>query len=101
LHAKITHAWLANTTHTSRHSLDIRADGSDYDVFFSAVQGADKTLVNKAGMSPVAVADKSKRVEIVNALAAHSMDQKAKVVEVVVKDANNGGTNPPDEPKQP
>jgi translation initiation factor 2B subunit (eIF-2B alpha/beta/delta family) len=70
-------------------------------VFLFAVQGADKTLVNKAGMSPVAVADKSKRVEVVNALAAHSMDQKAKAVEVVVKDANNGGTNPPDEPKQP
>lgn len=67
----------------------------------SSVQGADKTIANKAGMSPVALADKSKRVEVVNALAAHSMDQKTKVVEVLVKDANNGGTNPPDEPKQP
>lgn len=64
-------------------------------------KGADKTVANKAGLSPVQVADKSKRVEVVNALAAHSMSEKTMVVEAVVKDSNSGGTNPPDSPKQP
>jgi len=67
-------------------------------VNFLLDKGADKTLKNTDGQTPVQIADRHKKMEVVNALAHHTgpVIASKKPVQIIAEGPAPSQTNPPE-----